>query len=92
MVDNKLRDYLLYELELKSAIFENPSYDGSIIGITNDQKLVYSYPDMIGELMEDDGMTVDDAIEFIDYNTMRVLPYIDEDIRPIVMYPLDGEY
>ena len=41
---------------------------------------------MVEWLMETDGMSQEDAVEFIDYNTIRALPYFAN--SPIIMYPL----
>ena len=30
-----------------------------------------------------------EACEWVDYNTLRSLPYMDEDHRPIVMFEFD---
>ena len=70
-----------------AIIFENPSYDTAIIGVSTDGQVIYDYDKMIGCLMDEDGMTYDEAVDFIDYNTIRVLPYVGEG-APIVMYGL----
>lgn len=70
-----------------SIIFDNPSYDSAIIGISTDGKVVYDYDEMIACLMYEDDMTYDEAVDFIDYNTIRSLPYAG-DGAPIVMHAL----
>ena len=70
-----------------SIVFENPSYDAAIIGISTDGQVIYDYYKMIGCLMDEDGMTYDEAVDFIDYNTIRAPPYAG-DGAPIVMYGL----
>ena len=70
-----------------SIIFENPDYDDAIIGVSSDDQVIYSYDRMIACLMDEDDMTYDEAVDFIDYNTLRALPYIG-DGAPIVMYGL----
>jgi hypothetical protein len=83
----ELKD-LLNELEYKdTVVFENPSYMKAIIGLSDDGALCYSYEKMIECLMEEDGMDYEGAMEFIDYNTIRALPYASSmGIRPIVVY------
>ena len=73
-----------------SIIFENPSYDAAIIGVSTDGQVIYDYNKMIGCLMDEDNMTYDEAVDFIDYNTIRALPYADEG-APIVMYRIEHE-
>lgn len=43
---------------------------------------------MVDWLVEKEGFTDIDAMEWIDYNTIRALPYIGED-APIIVYPID---
>ena len=83
----ELKD-LLNELEYKdTVVLENPSYLNAIIGITDDGALCYSYEKMIKCLMEEDKIEQEDAMEFIDYNTIRALPYASSmGVRPIVVY------
>ena len=83
----ELKD-LLNELEYKdTVVFENPSYLKAIIGLSDDGALCYSYEKMIECLMEEDGMDYEGAMEFIDYNTIRALPYASSmGVRPIVVY------
>ena len=69
-------------------ILENPDYDNALIGVTEDERAVYAYNKMIMHLVEVDSMSTDDAIEFIDYNTMRVLPYIGAK-SPIIIHMLE---
>jgi len=89
MIDKNKREYLFNDLGLDCALFDNPSFDKSIIGITPGGHVIYSFDLMIEELMEDEDMSESDSFDFIDYNTMRALPYIDEDIRPIIMYTIE---
>jgi len=44
---------------------------------------------MVEHLMREDGMEYEDAVEFIEYNTIRALPYIPS--HPIVMYNINED-
>lgn len=84
MVDAKLRKLIAaycddHGLEGDDAplLFDNHAYDGSIVGITTDGRVVYDYETMITELMEDEGWSEGDAVEWLDYNTLRALPYAE---------------
>lgn len=70
-----------------SIVFENPDYDSAIIGVTDDERVVYDYDKMIAFLEENDKMSEMDAADFISYSTMRALPYIG-DGAPIIMYSI----
>lgn len=78
---------LLNELGLEdSIVFENPSYDKAIIGYDDtERRVIYDYELMAKCLMEQDGMSYEDAVEFIDYNTCRAIPYAGPN-APIVMH------
>ena len=68
-----------------SLVFDSASYDNSIVGVTTDNRVVYDYDKMILELMEDEGCRYDDAVDWIEFNTIRSLPYAG-DKAPIIMY------
>ena len=75
------------ELPEEAIVFDNASYDGSIVGVTTDGRVVHDYDKMIEELMQDEGWSYEDAAEWIDYNTIRSLPYAGYN-APIIMYKL----
>lgn len=54
-------------------IFENPDYDSAIIGITDDNQVVYDYDKMILFLEQEDNMSYEEAADFISYNTLFAL-------------------
>ena len=68
-----------------AIVFDSHSYDNSIIGVTFDGRAIYGYELMIQELMEDEGWEELDAIEWIEYNTIRALPYAGKN-APLVVY------
>lgn len=72
-----------------TVVFENPDYGDSIIGIDIDGRAVYSLERMAESLMETDNMTYDEAIEFIDYNAARSLPYVEN--GPIIVEVFEEE-
>lgn len=53
-----------------TIVFDNPDYGDSIIGVDMDGRAIYSYDRMVENLMKKDKMSEEDAIEFIDYNTV----------------------
>ena len=70
------------------ALLSNYSYDDALIGITEDGRAVYDYDKMVEWLMRTQKFTEEEAIEWIDYNTIRALPYMGEN-APIIMHPLE---
>lgn len=75
------------ELPEDAIVFDNMSYDGAIIGVTTDGRVVYDYDKMIAELIQDEDWSYEDAIEWIEYNTIRSLPYAGVN-GPIIMYSI----
>ena len=72
------------------VIFENYSYDDALIGVTDDNRAVYDFDKMVAWLVETEGMAEEEAIEWIEYNTIRALPYAGPN-APIIMYRLEDE-
>lgn len=73
------------ELDDEAIVFNNPSFDNSIVGVTTDGQAVYDYEKMVEELMKDDDISEQEAIDWIEYNTIRALPYAGE-MRPVIMF------
>ena len=65
----------------------NYSYDDALIGVSWDGRAIYDFEKMVDWLMKEEGWSDNDAIEWIEYNTIRGLPYMGEK-APIVIYPL----
>lgn len=53
------------QLPEDALVFDNPSYDNSIIGYSYDGHVIYDFDLMLEELMNDDDMSEDDALDFI---------------------------
>lgn len=68
-------------------IFDNFSYDDALIGVTHDNRAVYDYGLMVEWLVKNEEMSHEEAVEWIDYNTLRALDYAGE-MAPIVVYSL----
>lgn len=66
-----------------SVIFTAPDYAQAFVGFDCDGRPVYNRQIMAITLMAD-GMTYEEAQEFIDYNTLRALPYMGEN-HPIII-------
>jgi hypothetical protein len=66
-------------------VFENPSYESAIIGLSYDERVIYDMDKMIMDLMIKESLSFEDALEFIEYNTLRALPYMG-DGAPIILY------
>jgi hypothetical protein len=71
-------------------ILENFSYDDALIGVTEDGRAVYDFDKMVEWLCENEGFSDTEAVEWIEYNTIRSLPYAGPG-APVIMYRLDEE-
>lgn len=69
------------------VVFKNDSYDDALIGVSHDNRAIYSFEKMVDWLCKRDGITREEAVEWIEYNTIRAIPYFG-DRAPIVMYDL----
>ena len=80
-VNLEIRNKLPYD----AVVFDNHAYDNSIIGTTFDGRAIYDFNKMVQELMNDEGWTEIEAVEWIEYNTLRSIPYGGEK-APMVVY------
>lgn len=69
------------------VIFEHYSYDDALVGVTEDGRAVYDYDKMVDWLMQHTGWDLEDAVEWIEYNTIGALPSAGPS-GPLVMYSL----
>ena len=84
---DELKTFLIDRGWGESVFFTNPDYLDAIVGMSDDGRLVYSYPRMVESLILEEGMSYEDAVEFIDYNTVRTISYMGE-LAPIIVYCL----
>lgn len=81
----ELREFLLRHGYDETTFFTEPDYLEAVIGVSHDGRVVYSYERMVDCLVLRDNMSEEEAIEFIDYNTIRTVPYMG-DLSPIIVY------
>ena len=84
---NEVRDILAEEFDMELveslSLFDCPAYADVIIGMTHDNRIIYDYNKMAEHLVHHDGMEYEEAMEFLDYNVIRTLPYMPN--APIIM-------
>jgi hypothetical protein len=73
----------------EGTVFLEPEYlDAAIIGRTfanGHEVLVYSFQGLAEAYAEHDDMAYEAACEWVEYNTLRALPYMGEQ-APVVVY------
>ena len=82
MTQDEIKEFINEMGYEEVLLFEEPCYDSAFVGLSDDDRAVYDYDLMVEYLVEKDGMEPDEAMEFIDYNTIRALPYYNN--HPIV--------
>ena len=80
------REQLQQRAETSLVFFEGLSYDSAIIGITSDERVVYSYCKMVYEAIQQLQCCLEDAIEWIETNTIPALNYYINANKPIIVY------
>lgn len=80
--DEALKNGIICENALR---FDNPSFDNSIIAVDYYGRLIYDYDLMVEELMKNNNISGEEAIDFIGYNTLRSLDYQSDIMKPIVI-------
>lgn len=80
------REQIEEQLEEGTVLLDG--YDEAYVGMSHEGQAVYDYEKMIDVLRERDGMTDEEAIEWIEYNTVRSLCYLPRP-TPIILYPLE---
>ena len=59
----------------------------TLIGVDSENRAVYDYDKMVEWIMKTDKCSYDDAVDWIEYNTIRSLPYVGNK-APIVVRPV----
>ena len=68
-------------------LFSEPEFADAIIGVDEKDRIVYNFSQMVAQLMNDNGMSEEDAIEYLNTTT---IPSMDDmgDRAPIIVYDL----
>lgn len=66
-------------------LLRNFSYDQALIGLSNEGRAIYDFNKMVKWLVAQESCSEEQAIEWIENNTLKSLPYYGER-APIIMY------
>ena len=72
------------------VVLKDESYDSALIGVSNDGRAVYSFDKMVEWYTEKNNCTEEDAVEWIEFNTLRAIPYAGEH-APIVIHEFEEQ-
>lgn len=81
-----LTEYL-ESLGQETIVLEPEYFDNAIIGITDEGRLIYSYDKLIEAYSNGESCEYEEAVEWVDYNTLRAIPYMGS-MAPIVSMPI----
>jgi hypothetical protein len=86
-----IKDYFTERGYEDAVVFDSTlgyDYATAFVGVSEDGRAIYDYEKMVEFIVNTGDMDEEGAIEWIDYNTIRALPYAG-DMAPIIMYPID---
>lgn len=75
---------LLEDLGYEDVIVFDDYGEETLIGVDSNNRAVYDYEKMAEWLMKNWECTYEEAVDWIEYNTIRSLPYVGDD-APIVV-------
>lgn len=74
----------------EGAGYFNADYLTAIVGVDIEGRLVYSYEKMIEWLMDKYGWDEEGAIDWIEFNVLRSIPYMGR-LSPIIIHEVADE-
>lgn len=81
-----VRDILVdVGIDEEAVLLEPTYFDEAIRGISVGGRVVYSYDSLCEVVSREHEISIEDAMKFVDVNTIRALPYMGEN-APIVMH------
>ena len=91
MTNNELRESLQEavmdeEILNEMIILEGDEFADGAVGVSQDNRVIYDYDLLVESLMKHDGLSLEESVDMLEYNTMRALPYMKSQGRaPIIM-------
>ena len=81
MLDDKLKELIEDRVMDEDILNQIIVLDGdacayAAVGLTDDYNVVYDFERMVEGFMKYDGMTEEEAVEWIDYNVLRTIDYL----------------
>jgi transcriptional regulator with XRE-family HTH domain len=85
--NDELKEWLVDQGYENSIVLENPSYRNAVVGVSEEGRVIYSARIILEDMMLDEGMDYEDALDHFNYNLLRSLPYMGE-MAPIIQYDI----
>lgn len=87
--ENSKRELLVASGLEESIVFRNPDYEDAIVGYDIvDNRVIYDYDLMAESLVKEYGITLDEAVDIINYDTIGSLCCMGEK-KPIILKKLE---
>lgn len=85
--NDSLKQWLVEQGYDDSILLENPSYRNAVVGVSDEGRVIYSARIILQDMMIDEGMEYEEAIDHFSYNLLRSLPYMGER-APIIQHDI----
>lgn len=69
-------------------ILDNYDFADAFVGMSDEGRAVYDYDKMVHWLMDEEEFSEIEAVDWIDYNVLRALPYMGNK-TPVILYNLE---
>lgn len=85
--NDPLKEWLVDQGYNDSILLESPSYRNAVVGVSEEGRVIYSARIILQDMMIDEGMEYEEAVDHFSYNLLRSLPYMGE-MAPIIQYDI----
>lgn len=85
--NDSLKEWLLDQGYEESILLESPTYRNAVLGVSDDGRVIYSERIILEDMMIDEGMDLESALDHFSYNLLRSLPYMGN-MAPIILHDI----
>lgn len=85
--NDSLKEWLVEQGYDDSILLESPSYRNAVVGVSDEGRVIYSERIILQDMMIDEGMEYEEAIDHFSYNLLRSLPYMGK-MAPIIQHDI----
>ena len=85
--NDELKEWFVDQGYENSILLEGPSHRNAIIGVSENGRVIYSAKLILQNMMINEGMEYEEAVDHFSYNLLRSLPYMGE-MAPIIQYDI----
>lgn len=80
-----------WELDDLKQTLQIDGFDDAAVGVTNNYEIVYDYDKLVDECCRQLECTVEEAIDYVEFNILGSLPPRYGTAQPVVMYLFEDE-